>query len=251
MRMLGSLVNTGRELARGLFQLIYPGVCGACGQALELNQAQFCGRCRAELTKERLPSCPRCGSTVGQFANIKDGCSRCRQTHYQFERVLRLGPYEGLLRDMVLRIKHESGDAVAELLGLLWGEHAGDDFREVEVDVIVPVPLHWWRRWKRGYNQSETLARALAAQLRLPCRASWLRRIRDTPHQTAQSPTGRWANVKGAFRARRAAALRGKTVLLVDDVLTTGSTCSEAARALKIAGAKRVVVAVLAHSQTP
>jgi predicted amidophosphoribosyltransferase len=93
------------------------------------------------------------------------------------------------------------------------------------------------------------LARALAARLSLPCHPRWLRRIRNTPKQTAQTPTGRRENVRGAFRAPRRARLRGKAVLLVDDVLTTGSTCSEAARALREAGAARVVVAVLAHGQ--
>jgi predicted amidophosphoribosyltransferase len=83
----------------------------------------------------------------------------------------------------------------------------------------------------------------------LPCRPRWLRRIRNTPQQMRQTPADRRDNVRGAFRARARPALRGQTVLLVDDVLTTGSTCSEAARALREAGAARVVVAVLAHSQ--
>jgi predicted amidophosphoribosyltransferase len=103
------------------------------------------------------------------------------------------------------------------------------------------------RRLRRGYNQSEILARPLAGRLRLPCRPGWLRRGRRTPQQTLQPPAGRRENVRGAFRARAGAGLRGRTVLLVDDVLTTGSTAHEAARALRQAGAARVVVAVLAH----
>jgi ComF family protein len=150
---------------------------------------------------------------------------------------------------MILRIKHGAGEGLAEALGLVWAEKSGADLAGLGLQVVVPVPLHWWRRWSRGYNQSETLAQALAARLRLPCRPNWLRRIRNTPHQTAQTPSGRWENVKGAFRARRTATAGGKSVLLVDDVLTTGSTCSDAARALKAAGATRVVVAVLAHSR--
>jgi predicted amidophosphoribosyltransferase len=110
-------------------------------------------------------------------------------------------------------------------------------------------PLHWWRHWQRGHNQSEALARALARRLGVPCRPRWLRRVRHTPRQTQQPPSARADNVRGAFRARRGAPLAGTTVLLVDDVLTTGSTASEAARALRAAGAGRVVVAVLGRAQ--
>ena len=113
---------------------------------------------------------------------------------------------------------------------------------------MVPVPLHWRRRWRRGYNQSEALARPIAARLRLPFRpGSWLRRIRNTPEQKGSGMAAeRLENVRGAFRVA-GAELAGRTVLLVDDVLTTGSTASEAARTLRRAGAKRVVVAVLAR----
>jgi len=101
--------------------------------------------------------------------------------------------------------------------------------------------------WRRGYNQATALARALASGLRIPCRERWLRRVRATPFQTDVAPSARRANVRGAFRAAADPNLKGQTVLLVDDVLTTGGTASEAARTLRAAGAARVVVAVLAH----
>jgi ComF family protein len=163
--------------------------------------------------------------------------------------VLRLGPYDGLLRETILRMKHSRGESLAEVLGDCWGVHAQDRLRAVGADVIVPVPLHWMRRWTRGYNQSEALAYALAARLGLPCRPSWLRRSQNTPSQVQQTPAVRRENLRGAFLARRRPELAGKAVLLVDDVLTTGSTASEAARALRSGGAARVVIAVLAHSQ--
>src|SRR5262249_39585107 len=153
-------------------------------------------------------------------------------------------------RDVILQLKHESGEGLADLLGQLWAEHAEARLRDLHADCVIPVPLHWRRYWGRGYNQSAALAQALAARLHMPCRPRWLRRIRNTPKQTdSQSPTERRANVRGAFQGRSCAELRGKAVLLVDDVLTTGSTASEAAHALRLAGAKRVVVAVLARAQ--
>jgi ComF family protein len=146
-------------------------------------------------------------------------------------------------------MKHTNGEPLAAALGNLWAAHASDRLRQLAADVVVPVPLHWWRRWWRGYNQSEALAKVLAAHLHLPLQCRWLRRIRNTPRQVQQTPAERPTNVRGAFRATKLAKFRSKTVLLVDDVLTTGSTASEAAGALRDAGAARVIVAVLARSQ--
>jgi ComF family protein len=176
------------------------------------------------------------------------GCSRCRGERFAFEAATRLGTYDGLLQRVVLALKHGSGEGLAERIGELWGRCARDRVLALAPDVVVPVPLHWRRRWRRGYNQSEALARGLSAVLGLPLVPSWLRRTRHTPPQFTQSPTERRENVRGAFRARVPADERGRCVLLVDDIVTTGSTAHEAARALLDGGAGRVVVAVLARA---
>jgi ComF family protein len=248
--MLAPLWRAGRDLAQGLLQLFYPKLCWLCGVSLPPDGDGFCTPCATALTTDPHPTCPLCSSTVGPFAHLADGCPRCRNSALAFAAALRLGPYEGPLREVVLRLKHHSGEGLAEVVGALWAAHAEARLRATGTDLVIPVPLHWRRRWSRGYNQSETLAHALAARLRLPCRPRWLRRTRSTPKQTGQTPAGRRENVRGAFAARAVDAIKGKTVLLVDDVLTTGSTCSEAARALRSAGAVRVVVAVLAHGQS-
>jgi ComF family protein len=156
-----------------------------------------------------------------------------------------------LLREVILRLKQATGEGLAEVIGRLWVEHATEKLRQLKADVVIPVPLHWFRHWRRGYNQAETLAAAAAQGLRLPCLPRCLRRIRNTPKQTLQSaPSQRRANVRGAFVARQSRALAGKRVLLIDDVLTTGATASEAARALRSAGAASVAVAVLAHGHS-
>src|SRR6202035_2460535 len=99
-----------------------------------------------------------------------------------------LGPYEGLLRELVLRMKDSSGEGLAEALGRLWGGHTGPDLQELGIGAVVPVPLHWWRRWRRGYTQSDALAHALAGFLRLPCRPGWLRRVRNTEQPARADP---------------------------------------------------------------
>jgi ComF family protein len=245
---LKQLKAVGTDLARGLVQLLYPGACAVCGRPLSADPARLCDACRTTLTADPHPTCPRCAGTVGPFAHVAEGCGRCRGETFHFERVLRLGPYEGLLREVILRMKQLAGEGLAEAMGDLWAERLAPGLGEVRPDLIVPVPLHWWRRLSRGYNQSGALARRLAVHLRLPCRPSWLRRTRNTPRQAAQSATVRRQNLQGAFHAPPRPGLAGKTVLLVDDVLTTGCTASEAARALRQAGAARVIVAVLARA---
>ena len=160
---------------------------------------------------------------------------------------MRLGPYDGLLRDAVLRAKHEANEPLAEDLGGLLAAARNGELRYLTPDVTVPVPLHWRKRWRRGYNQAAAIARGVAGATGIPCRTDWLVRTRATPTQTGRSPSARWDNVRGAFRVRRGAAVRGVRVLLVDDVLTTGATCDAAAAALREAGAAQVVAAVVAR----
>jgi ComF family protein len=162
---------------------------------------------------------------------------------------MRLGEYDGLLRKVVLRLKNRRGEALAELLGQCWAERETTRFGALRADAVVPVPLHFWRRMGRGYNQSEALSRGLARRLGLPCEAGWLQRVRHTPRQTGQSAAGRLKNVRGAFALGPRAQVAGRCLLLVDDVMTTGATASEAARVLRANGARHVAVAVLARAE--
>jgi len=193
------------------------------------------------------PACPSCAQTIGPHTDTTDGCAECRGTAHAFESALRLGPYAGKLRDAVLRMKFLAGEGLADLAGRMFAEARGESLKAAEIDLVTPVPLHWWRKWGRGYNQAEAVARELAAALQVPFASRLLRRVRWTPQQVQPTRDARRENVKGAFRVGRGARLTGKAVLLVDDVMTTGSTLSEAARMLRNAGADRVVVAVLAR----
>jgi ComF family protein len=186
---------------------------------------------------------------------LQEGCTHCREAGFAFARAFRFGPRkdndgnDSLLYKAVLRLKHHTGESLAEHLGELWANCAADTLRAAGIDVVIPVPLYWLHRLRRGYNQSEALALALAAALGVPCRPRWLRRARATRKQHhCRSRDDRQENVRDAFRTRHADSLRGKRVLLVDDVMTTGSTAHEAARPLRAAGAAQVAVAVLARA---
>ncbi len=227
---LERLKRAGRTFLAGSQHLLYPGCCLLCGRMLPAEPPHFCAECRQNLFTDPHPCCPRCAGTIGPFAVVDGRCGSCRQEAFRFEQVLRLGPYDGLLREVIPRLKHQRGEGLAELLGESWAEHAATRFEELHVEAIVPVPLHWLRRWRRGYNQSAALGHGLSTRLGIPCHTSWLRRIRNTPQQTRQTPAGRKANVRGAFQARPGSPLKGRSVLLVDDVMTTGATAGEAAR---------------------
>ncbi len=246
---LSALTGAGRTLGQGLLHILFPGSCWTCGQVLPENKTDFCDTCRLALTHNSHPTCPRCSSSVGPYVNLTGGCPKCRGLTFHFDEAVRLGPYDGLLRDAILRMKDWRGEGLAEMMGRLWAEQAGPVLRAKAPDAVVPVPLHWARRWLRGYNQSQALAGSLAKALGIPCRPRWLRRVRWTQSQIPLTAEERRQNLRDAFRARRGLNLDGKTVLLVDDVLTTGTTASEAARALRSARPARIVVAVLASAK--
>jgi ComF family protein len=235
-----------RDLARGLLHLAYPGVCHLCTRPTAINTGDFCPDCRAALVIDPHPTCQRCASTLGPNLAPAPDCAKCRGIPFAFERVIRLGLYDGLRRDAVLRMKHGYHEGLADAVGELWAADALGPLKAVGAGAVVPIPLHWRRRWTRGYNQAAALARALASGLQIPLADRVLRRVRATPFQSGGRDARR-DNVRGAFRAKADARLRGQTVLLVDDVLTTGGTSSAAARVLRTAGAARVVVAVMAH----
>jgi ComF family protein len=235
-------------LRAGLLDLVLPAHCLTCGRPLTAAERSLCPPCRQELFLDTLPACPRCAATVGPYGTPDGRCPNCRREAFPFDAVVRLGVYDGLLRQVVLRLKDQRGEGLAELLGEHFAEQHRERFRELAPEAIVPVPLHLWRWLARGYNQSAAVGRALARRLGIPCQPGWLRRVRNTPRQTSQTMAGRRENVRGAFVCPHRRAVARRRVLLVDDVMTTGATASEAARALRTADAAHVAVAVLARA---
>jgi len=231
-------------------QLILPAHCAACGAPSPPDRrwllCDVCGRALADLLAR--PYCPLCGRHAGPHTSGPEGCLFCRQYPVLFDGAVRVGPYEGVLKTLILRCKHEPRVSLARVLGRLLADRLALTDWADRIDHVVPVPLHWSRRIRRGFNQ----ARAMAGELVRAVPASrgvsgWaLVRTRPTPHQTLLPASWRRKNVRGAFRARRRANLEGRSVLLVDDVLTSGETIAECARALKKAGVAEVYVAVAA-----
>jgi ComF family protein len=245
-----NLTTLGRALLGGFTHLIYPNTCWVCGAVMPVTQQHVCAVCLPALTVDPFATCPRCSSTVGPNLVMTDGCPDCRDQSFGFDGAFRMAPYEGELREVVLRMKQWTGEDLAEIVATLWAERMAPRVRPLTPDVVIPVPLHWLRRWRRGFNSCDILALGLARTLEIPCWTRALRRSRSTPRQTEQpNPTARRDNVKHAFEATGDLGLSGKTILLVDDVLTTGATASEAARALRVHKPKAIYAVVLAHSR--
>ncbi len=236
-----------RFLGDGLLRLVYPAVCQICLTPLGSGRHHFCQPCSSLLETNSQSGCWRCGSTVGPFENSASGCVRCRNTSFPFSRVVHLGSYDGLMREVVLRMKSQAGENLANAVGGLFASHIERAMGRDSFDGVLSIPLHWRRRLSRGYNQSEALARAVAAGLGLPYLKAGMVRVRSTPPQVGLSASQRRHNVCGAFLVRNPSQVRGQRLLLLDDVMTTSSTAGEAARVLRNAGAVDVVVGVLAH----
>lgn len=238
-----------RTIGQALRFWLLPGACLACHRLLPIDGKSLCSECDRILPDEDGPVCPRCSGSIGAWVGSPEGCHRCRHKTWNFDRVVRLGAYGGLLRDLLLRMKQPSGEALAEVVGERWADRMCPKFSGMRIDLVVPIPLHPRRRRQRGFNVAEYLAEPLAERLGARCLISWLRRVRHDQPQTDLTPSQRPGNIRGAFAGSPQPWLRGKSIVLVDDVLTTGSTAHEASRPLRQAGAASIIVAVVAHGR--
>ncbi len=211
-------------------------------------EVALCSTCWEALQAPREAVCPKCGAFLGPHAKVGKRCWYCRTRGLVFDRVVAVGRYEGRLRELLLRFKFRRAPELSRLLSALMTQAIQRRVLLAGDEVVVAVPLHWRRRFQRGFNQSELLAKEVASHFQLRCLKRGLARSRHTIDQTTLMPTARFRNVKGAFRADSPGLWAGKSVLLVDDILTTGATASECARVLKRAGARRVKVAVVARA---
>lgn len=216
--------------------------------------SSFARLARALLEAALAPDCPVCGEPLGR--HLGGVCLSCWDEvtetdnaveHRPFrhvESLTTIGPYEGRLRAIIRCLKFSDLPALGDMLGRRLLHRLPADARRI--DRVVPVPLHGWRRWRRGYNQAERISAALGRGLGLPAGPGLLIRNRATAAQSGRSRKERLANVRGAFGTPM--ALDGLGILLVDDVVTTGATIKECARTLKRAGARSVHAAAAART---
>jgi ComF family protein len=239
-----------RQLWDAALTLLYPPTCCGCGVRTE--HSGFCSTCDAAIVSPTPPLCPACGTPFQTRGDADHLCSRCLSHRPRFGRAVACALYDAAdaaehpLKSAVQRYKYTRDVSLARPLGQLLWQRApvGVD----AYDVIVPVPLHVQRlRW-RGFNQAQLLAGALARAVGVPIDALSLHRIRPTRPQVQLSEQERRRNVARAFAVLHPHRVRGKRVLLVDDVYTTGARVDDCSRALLRAGAHCVDVLVLARA---
>lgn len=234
-----SLQTAIRSLARSALDLLLPLKCLGCREEGDV----LCARCIEGLRRLEPPFCDTCAQP-----NVNGRCQWCLEHPTLIDGIRAPYLFEGPLREAVHRVKYQGWRAAAPVLGGLLAVYLDRDPFPTQPtgQVLVPVPLHPRSLRSRGYNQSYLLAKEAGKLLDMPVRQDLLKRTKDSPPQVeARSREQRRANVAGSFGA--AAAVAGLSVLLVDDVATTGSTLSACATALKEAGAASVWGVVLAR----
>jgi len=227
-----------REVLFGsLLNLLFPPRCVVCGQL----DTWLCAPCTAQLSWIRGPVCLRCGAPLDHG----ELCARCRKSPPRLDAIRSPLLFEGPLRVAVHRLKYrhawELAEPLADLLAVYWHAHP------LPVDIIVPVPLHPSRLRKRGYNQAALLARAFGARVGLAVDEQALQRVRATASQMRLSAHDRRRNVEGAFCCSNG-RVKGHSVLLIDDVCTTGATLEACADALRSGGAEAVSALTLGRA---
>jgi ComF family protein len=257
------LVAATGKMQRATLDLVFPGACASCDAELTSNvpgksAVPICDRCLDEMEFIAGPTCARCGAPIprigrstdepGADALRSDSCARCRGRKMWFDETIAAGLYSNRFREIVLRMKDTNGDALSLAIGALIWQQCGERLAAVGADVVAPIPLHWRRRLAHRTNSAAMLSEVLSRKLDLPFAERLLRRRKHTQPQSSVTPSQRWDNVRQAFSVRRGYHLNQAHVLLVDDILTTGATCSEAARALRKAGAARITVVVVARA---
>jgi ComF family protein len=210
----------------------------------EWQQLNWCDSCWKQIHQAIITRCRKCGAGLHRPNPLGERCANCLQTELRFDQAFAIGNYCGLLRELVVRMKNQHSEPLAIQLGLLLGyELLGHGW--VNFDRVVAVPLHWSRRLKRGFQATDILCTQISKVTGNPKCSQTIRLVRSTAKQGTLSFQNRLANVRNAFQVHSKCSLEGKRILIVDDVLTSGATCSEIARILKLKGAAEVCVAVV------
>jgi ComF family protein len=273
-RLSRHLIWAGRT-AENLFAVLFPSDCRICGAPLvRISRLPVCEECLDQIHPVQGKVCSVCGERVlsayrlaGDDGSVR--CPLCRRIEPPFVRAVAYGSYDGGLRELIHLLKYDGVRPAANVLGRMLAEaladlhQVGAEHGAAALDAVgerggqnrsitvIPVPLHKIKRRQRGFNQAELIAQAALKVLRtgrFVLGKDVLQRQRETQSQIGLTSHQRRENMRGAFAVTRAEEIRGREVLVVDDVYTTGTTVSECARVLRRAGASRVWVATVART---
>lgn len=235
---------------RHALDLLFSGECFACRAMLSDNHEgqPLCDDCLAEIPPVDWPVCRLCAAEVPPYPGDVPSCFRCESHKFRFDATYSLGHYDGLLRELILRMKTDRHEQLAQIFTNLICERYGYELRSLNFDAVVPVPMTLVNRLKQKTNPQGALAAGVSRELGVPLFRRLLQRNMSLSPQRGLSAAGRFRNVHSGYRLRKGYKIDSPHVLLVDDVMTTGATCSEIARILKRNGVARVTVLVVART---
>jgi ComF family protein len=244
------LLSTLSSTMDSLLQFAIPPWCPLCRDALAQTAdlpVCWCQTCCTLLTNQTGHRCQRCSATVGPWSATQNGCVHCRGRKLRFRSAVCLGMYSDHLRQALLSAKWSFSSVQIQSLARLLALQCEPQLRLLQIDRIVPIPQHWRQRLFRHFNPAWLIAEELATVLQVPCDIHILQKKRRTRPQKRVSVTQRFDNQKQSCLVRDAHVIQNQRILIVDDVLTTGATCSEAAKVLLQAGAAECHAAVIAR----
>jgi ComF family protein len=232
-------------MLKAVLDLVLPPRCPGCRTIVD-GDGRYCLTCFQELNFITAPHCARCGVPFEHEQGPGAECGTCLAEPPRYDSARAALVYGGPARATLLALKHGDRDYLARVMAPHMARAAGPLLGPGTL--VVPVPLHRWRLWRRGFNQAALLAQALCRSSGAALGVDVLERAKPTPMSSGLGRKARAANVRGAFRVKRRPQVKGARVLLVDDVLTTGATAEACARVLKRAGAKEVHVLTFARA---
>lgn len=237
-------------LAEGL-DLLFPQSCIFCEGERNGSGPFLCSLCREEIHFIDSPICNRCGQPAEiayNYPHENFECAKCRKKKPWFDQARSLGTYDSVLRQLIHHFKYNNQPGIMEEISLLMERYFNGTKENYYGFHVLPVPLHVNKIRERGFDQSYLIARGVAELLDLPVADHWMKRIKETVPQASLKRNERNENVRNAFQLMEPEQVRGKNILLVDDVFTTGMTTNEVSRTLKKCKAERVLVFTLARA---
>jgi competence protein ComFC len=228
--------------------LVYPEICVSCTKDLSYDESFLCTDCRKLITPLKDPLCKKCSRELPPFLQVSRPCSDCRNRAFSFTRNISAVKYDSTAKTLFHELKYQKRQNIVRL----FYPYIDTVFNELQLDLsdllLTCVPLDPLRQAQRGFNQSRLICEYIVKQYRIRADYSVLKRKASRTPQSMLNRSERMHNVHDLFRAGNTNAIKNKNILLVDDILTTGSTANECSRVLRAAGAKTVTIFSIARA---
>ncbi len=223
-------------------ELLFPRRCPVCDKPVRPAGHLICDKCRNKLKYVSKIQCMKCGKPL--YKETEEYCEDCKKKHHEFVRGKSLYEYK-TASGMIYRFKYGKRREYAEFLGWEMAKYFEDDIRKWKAEALIPVPIHKSRKQQRGYNQAELLAAELSRRTGIPMKSDLVVRLRKTIPQKLLKQSERQNNLKKAFKIGKN-DVKLSTIIIIDDIYTTGSTVDEMTKLLKETGIEKVYVLTLA-----